>query len=272
LTKEEAMRYVHDYESAHSSNMVNVRTAERNAGFFLPHLRAGMSVLDVGCGAGSITVGFAQVVSPGEVVGAEIDEGQVKLGNERASQMRLDNVRFEKGDIQDLPYPDNTFDAAFAHAVIEHVDRPQHAVGEMLRVVKPGGFIGIRTTAAGGILFTPMTDALRRTWEVYLRFRQHNGGDPFIGAHLKALLREAGAASVIWSASYDIWSTPEAVRSFMDVHMVEMAGPRIVEQVTGLGWVGPEHFEAAEAAIREWGESPDAIFAVSMGEAIGWKA
>lgn len=266
------MRYVHDYDSAHASNMVNVRTAERNAAFLLPYLRAGMRVLDVGCGAGSITVGFAAVVSPGEVVGVEIDEGQVELGNQRAGQMGLSNVRFEAGDIHALPYPDNSFDAAFAHAVIEHVGRPRHAVEEMLRVVKPGGLVAIRTTAADGILFTPMNAALKAAWDIYLRFREHNGGDPYIGANLKTLLREAGAANVAWSASYDIWSTPEAVRSFMDVHLVEMAGPRIVEQVTALGWVEPGHFEAAEAAIRAWGEDPDAIFAVSMGEAIGWKA
>jgi ubiquinone/menaquinone biosynthesis C-methylase UbiE len=266
------MRYVHDYESAHASNMVNVRTAERNAGFFLPYLRPGMRVLDVGCGAGSITVGFAPAVSPGEVVGIEIDEGQVDLGSNRATQMGLHNVRFEPGDVHSLPYPDASFDAAFAHAVIEHVDRPQHAVEEMLRVVKPGGFIGIRTTAAGGILFAPMTPPLREAWDIYLRFRQHNGGNPFIGAHLKTLLRDAGVASVKWSASYDVWSTPEEVHSFMDVHLAEMAGPRIVEQATTLGWVGPEHFKVAQTAIHKWGQDPDAIFAVAMGEAVGWKA
>jgi SAM-dependent methyltransferase len=265
------MKYVHDYQSAHATRMVNVRTAERNAQFFLPHLKPGMSLLDVGCGAGSITVGFAPLMSPGRVVGVDIDAGQIKLASERANNMALRNIGFEVASIHELPYPDDTFDSAFTHAVIEHVDRPQHAVMEMLRVVKPGGFIGIRTTAADGILFRPMNEALRNAWDIYLRFRQHNGGNPFIGADLKALLREAGAASIAWSASYDVWSTPEEVRSFMDVHLVEMAGPRIVEQATALGWVGPEHFSTAEAAIREWGEHPDAIFAVAMGEAIGWK-
>src|SRR5215510_14745958 len=45
------------------------RTAARRASFFLPYLRAGMHVLDCGCGPGSITIGLADVVPPREVVG-----------------------------------------------------------------------------------------------------------------------------------------------------------------------------------------------------------
>jgi hypothetical protein len=141
----------------------------------------------------------------------------------------------------------------------------------MLRVLKPGGCVGIRTTAADGILFEPKDEFLKKAWDIYLRYRQHNGGDPFVGAHLKSLLREAGFEEIAWSVTYDIWSTSDQVRSFMDVHLVEMTGPRIVEQVTQLGWASPEDFRAAEAAIRAWGSNPDAIFAVSMGEALGFK-
>jgi ubiquinone/menaquinone biosynthesis C-methylase UbiE len=265
------MRYVHDYESAHATNMVNVRTAEKNAGFFLPHLKSGMRVMDCGCGAGSITVGFAPLVSPGEVIGLDIDVGQVQQGTERAAALGLSNVRFQAGDVYELPFPDNSFDAVFAHALIEHVNDRERATAEILRVLKPGGIAGIRTTAADGVLFSPMSDALKRTWEIYLRFRQYNGGDPFLGKNLKSLLRKVGFVDVSWSASYDTWSTPEQVRSFLPVHLVEMTGPRIVEQVTGLGWVGPEHFQVAETAINEWANDPDAIFAVSMGEAVAWK-
>jgi 2-polyprenyl-3-methyl-5-hydroxy-6-metoxy-1,4-benzoquinol methylase len=49
------------------------RSAEDSARFFLPYLRAGMRVLDCGCGPGSITVGLAQAVTPGEVVGIDVE-------------------------------------------------------------------------------------------------------------------------------------------------------------------------------------------------------
>ena len=54
------------------------RMASQEAAFLLPHLRAGMHVLDAGCGPGSITLGLAAAVAPGEVVGIDIQPSQVE--------------------------------------------------------------------------------------------------------------------------------------------------------------------------------------------------
>ncbi len=54
-------------------DLMRVRTAERFAAQLLPHLRPGMRLLDCGCGPGSITVGLASVVAPGEVVGVDLE-------------------------------------------------------------------------------------------------------------------------------------------------------------------------------------------------------
>src|SRR2546425_12901286 len=56
------------------------RTAGEEAAFFLPYLRTGMRVLDVGCGPGSITVGLAGVVAPAPLVGIDVDDAQVGRG------------------------------------------------------------------------------------------------------------------------------------------------------------------------------------------------
>src|SRR5437870_11653922 len=53
------------------------RTASEEAAFFLPYLRTGMRLLDVGCGPGSITVGLAGVVAPAALVGIDVDAAQV---------------------------------------------------------------------------------------------------------------------------------------------------------------------------------------------------
>ena len=54
------------------------RTAAKEAGFLLPHLSPGMRLLDCGCGPGSITVGLAEAVAPGQVVGVDIEPSEYK--------------------------------------------------------------------------------------------------------------------------------------------------------------------------------------------------
>ena len=62
-----AESYSHCANSAFEAELA-LRTAAKEAAFFLPMLRAGMRVLDLGCGPGSITLGFAQAVAPGEAI------------------------------------------------------------------------------------------------------------------------------------------------------------------------------------------------------------
>jgi ubiquinone/menaquinone biosynthesis C-methylase UbiE len=72
----EREQYTMGYGPAATAIMA-MRTAESHAAFFLPYLKPGLSLLDCGCGPGTITAGFAELVAPGEVVGTEI-EAQVR--------------------------------------------------------------------------------------------------------------------------------------------------------------------------------------------------
>src|SRR5207302_57957 len=88
---------------------MTARTAAREAAFFLPHLRSGMRLLDIGCGPGSITLGLAEVVAPGEVVGIDLRPEAVEQSRAAAAQRGIANVRFEVGSAYDLPFPDGSF-------------------------------------------------------------------------------------------------------------------------------------------------------------------
>jgi ubiquinone/menaquinone biosynthesis C-methylase UbiE len=65
-------RAVYVHGSAFDAQLTR-RTAAREGAFFLPHLRPGMRVLDCGCGPGSITVGLAAAVAPGQAVGIDLE-------------------------------------------------------------------------------------------------------------------------------------------------------------------------------------------------------
>ena len=262
-------QYIHDYESVHA-NVVRARTVESSAAFLLPHLSPGMSLLDCGCGPGTITVGLAETVAPGEVVGLDMDESQVGLARDRAAELGLTNFKVETGDIYGLTFPDNTFDAAFSHAVFEHLSNPLRAAQETLRVLKPNGVFGVRTADYMGVIYMPTSEPFESAVDIYMKFRQHNGGNPFVGRQLRSILRDAGFANVQWSASYDVWSTPEQIKAFTDVILVEMTGPLIRERAVQMGWATLKYFDEIVEAINDWGQHPDAIFAISLCEVVGW--
>ncbi len=77
--------YVGGYSSLLIESLAK-RTASLEAGFFLPHLRRGMRLLDCGCGPGTITVNLAEVVAPGEVVGIDIEDKQFEIGRAYARE------------------------------------------------------------------------------------------------------------------------------------------------------------------------------------------
>jgi ubiquinone/menaquinone biosynthesis C-methylase UbiE len=98
------------------------RTLAVCAPFLPPLLRPGMRVLDVGCGAGSMTVELAGLVGPGPVVGLDAEERPLVAAGALAGERGV-VVRFVRGDAYRLPFPDGSFDAVFSHALLSHLGR-----------------------------------------------------------------------------------------------------------------------------------------------------
>ncbi len=132
------------------------RRANTHAAFFLPHLRAGMRLLDGGCGPGTITIDLAKLVAPAELVGIDIEPSQIELARTTAAERGTSNVRFDVGDLYSLPFPDESFDAVFLHGVLEHLRDPLRGLREVLRVLKRGGVLGARHADFGGFLLEPL--------------------------------------------------------------------------------------------------------------------
>jgi ubiquinone/menaquinone biosynthesis C-methylase UbiE len=142
----------------------------------------GFRVLDVGSGAGRTPVLLAKDYGV-QVVGVDLHPGMVSVATRLARQEKLEGkVRFRQGDAQALPFEDNSFDAVIAESVTAFVSDKQKAVAEYLRVVKPGGYVGIneatylqsdppkeiRESAANdlGLMVEPL---LSKQWEQLMR-------------------------------------------------------------------------------------------------------
>ena len=151
------------YTPGHSKNateFMSLRNLKAHAEFFLPHLQAGLSVLDCGCGPGSITLDIAQHIGDGQVVGVDYAESQIKVARAIAGVRQCKNARFHKSDVYSLSFEDQSFDCIFSHALFEHLADPVRALRELLRVLKPGGVIGVCSPDWEGFVLSPPSDAL----------------------------------------------------------------------------------------------------------------
>lgn len=107
--------------------------------------RPRLSVVDIGCGAGSQSQLWAQLGH--EVVGLDINEALIDTARERAADARLD-IRFEVGSATGLPLGDRTMDVCLLPELLEHVEDWETCLSEACRVLKPGGLLYLSTTNA----------------------------------------------------------------------------------------------------------------------------
>lgn len=246
-------------------------TLGQEAGFLIPHLRPGMDLLDCGCGAGSITIGLAEVLSSGSVTGVDVSELQIEKARTLALEKNVDNVHFYIANAYSLPFRDNTFDAAFVHTVLQHLTDPQMAVREIHRVLKPGGVIGVRDSDWAGHIRGPSNHVLDASWELYTRFHAQKGRHPFAGRNLRAFLRVVGFLNVKGTASSEYSGDSESVLPTAQVMSALFTSPDFVVPVLQMGWIDKSGIDEIVAAWKEWGEHPDAYYAFTNCEAVGWK-
>jgi ubiquinone/menaquinone biosynthesis C-methylase UbiE len=228
--------YAFGYSPA-AVGMMESRSAEANAGFFLDHLTPGMHVLDIGCGPGSITVGLAEAVAPGEVVGVDIESSQVALGRERAVSLGLENCRFETGSVYELPLADNSVDAVFGHTILMQFRDVGPVLEEVVRVLKPGGVVGFREIDVGASLFHSEQSALRQVLWTLRQSVLHNDGNPDIGHALPSILAQAGFDILNANATYHCATTPQAKAGMYAAMARLWEQADFVNQAESQGWI-----------------------------------
>jgi ubiquinone/menaquinone biosynthesis C-methylase UbiE len=122
-------------------------------------LRAGMRVLDVGCGRGDVTFLAAGLVgATGQVVGMDRDAGALEQARERARQQGLSNVTFVEGDLHAIPAEQGPFDAVVGRRVLMYQPDAVAAVRGLAKALKPGGLMVFQEhDATGGpVSLTPL--------------------------------------------------------------------------------------------------------------------
>jgi len=246
-------------------------TASKDAAFLLPHLRPGMTLLDCGCGYGTITTGLAEVVAPGRVVGLDLDEERIVAARKHAAERGVNNVDFQTANVCQLPFPDDFFDAAFEHHILMYFKDPLIPVKEIRRVLKQGGVFGARDNDWGSGIYANSNPVLEQAMELINSWYIHRGTDMQFARRLRGVLGQAGFCRIEASASCDSCGTPETVRQRAETwaRIAQQAdfGKFAIES----GQADPETLDRMNVALKEWGEHPDSFFAQIKCEAVGWK-
>jgi len=152
----------------------------------------GDRVLDAGCGPGFYVAETLERVGPeGTVVGVDASEPMLALAAKRCEG--YDNVRFEQGDVTSLPVADADFDRALSVQVLEYVADIPAALGELLRVLRPGGRVLIWDVDWATVSWHSQDPARMQrflaAWDEHL-------SDPTLPRTLSARMRAAGFEDV----------------------------------------------------------------------------
>lgn len=247
--------------------LFNNRQAYLEVEFLLPHLKSGTRVVDLGCGAGSITCDIASVVAPAPVLGIDISQTAVASAQALAQTRDLTNVTFQVGDVYTTGLPSAAFDIVVICGVLSYLPEPLRAMVEASRLLAPGGVIGVREMMKEGDWFAgPHADVVAQANGLIIDGIRALGGDPFLGKRLKSLLFEAGFAGVQGRPRYS-----QALSSTMPIRDLVVAfvtTPHFVEGLAAKGIATDAQHAEFINKVELWAADEGSVAAIA--EYIAW--
>jgi len=164
-------------------------------------LEGGEKVIDMGSGLGQFTLSMARRIGAGgKCLGIERDSHQLETANKNlAKQGEIHWVEFRQGDAENMPLRKeewNYFDVGHARFVLEHLSKPEIALRELVKAVRPGGRVVLEDDDHVGLLLYPEPAGFSNLWTAYMRSYDRLGNDPYIGRRLVAMMYEAGLRQI----------------------------------------------------------------------------
>jgi ubiquinone/menaquinone biosynthesis C-methylase UbiE len=156
-----------------------------------------LDILDVGCGTGSL---LAELAKSGATSLSGVDLAQGILNDARKKLTELNvNADLREADVEDsIPWDDGTFDIVTLTGALHHFYRPQDALSEIYRVLRPGGHILV----VDACYFTP----IRQLLNLYLKIVPHDGDYRFYSTRLALELLEEVGINLTKTKRVGIWA------------------------------------------------------------------
>ena len=261
------------YSGGYSAQIIDQfkqRTFDKQGAFLQPYLHADLTVLDCGCGPGSMTLDIAELVKPGQVFGIDSSPIQIEQALLSQKERAINNASFTYGSAYSLPYADEQFDVVFAHAVLYHLQKPEQALAEFFRVLKPRGLVALRDACHSGDMMMPQNINLTAVWNTIEKVFSYQGGNIYFGSQHKQLLLNQGFQNIKVSCSYDTFASDvekESIRSYWCQFLNTDHRQLILDQQ----WLTSIEIDQQCKTLNEWCTNPASFFARARCEAIASK-
>lgn len=164
-------------------------------------LEGGEKILDMGSGLGQFTLAMARRIGPeGKCLGIERDNHQLETANKNlGKQSDIKWVEFRQGDAESMPLTKdewNTFDVGHARFLLEHLSRPEAALNQLVKAVRPGGRVVLEDDDHLYLQLYPDPPGFSTLWTAYMRSYDRLGNDPYIGRRLVSMMYDAGLREI----------------------------------------------------------------------------
>jgi SAM-dependent methyltransferase len=238
-------------QQTHKSDprVLNRRTLQADHRVLASLLQPGQSVLDAGCGAGSITRGIAGAVGPtGYVLGIDRDTTLLEHARATASPPHL---HFAEADPTNLTL-DRTFDVATAARVLQWIGKPELALRSLHRALKPHGLLVVLDYNHAGNRWRPLAPPeFQRFYNAFLAWRAAHGWDNHMAANLPKLLQNTGFGGIQVHDQDEISNRDDPdfpTRAAIWPEVAESLGPKLVDEA----FLSAAQLDAARAAYDAW--------------------
>lgn len=154
-------------------------------------LRDGMTLIECGSGPGFLVGNIIRDLPGCSVTALEIDPRFVEILNKNSVKKNKKLFEVKQASIYETELPENYFDFAISRLVMEHLNKPEKAIAELRRILKPGGkLVLVSNDFAYHLLTYPPVPELDEMYKGYINSRISEGGNPLIGRQLPVLLKK----------------------------------------------------------------------------------
>ncbi|OQO07519.1 hypothetical protein B0A48_07216 [Cryoendolithus antarcticus] len=254
------------------------RTAHNSAAYLLPTLEklcattANPTMLDVGCGSGTITASFAQHFPTLRITAVDLSPEILARAKDHAETIGVaDRITFKPANVYDLTATIGTetqFDVVHAHQMLVHLSEPVKALQQLISVAKPGGWLACRDICMRTFSFYPDTTIMHSWTRLQIATHDAAGGSSNAGASLAAWAVQAGASRDKVKLGMGSWmyASPQEREVWGGTFRDRIRGGAMRSKALELGIASEAEMEEMAREWERWIENVDGCCGSLHGE------